>query len=148
MKKIVFVCHGNICRSPLAEFLFKHIVKEVHREDDFLSISRATSFEEIGNDLYPPIKRLLDNYKIPYTRHYATRLKEDDYGKYDLFLCMDYNNMRNIKYIFKDDKDHKIHMLGEFIGDNKEVEDPWYTRDFIGVYNQLNLYLKELIKII
>lgn len=148
MKKIVFVCHGNICRSPLAEFVFKHIVKERNLEDKFVIISRATSCEEIGNDIYPPIKRVLDMHNIFFTRHYATILKESDYFNYDLFLCMDFNNMRNIRHIFKDDKENKIHLLGEFVSENKEVNDPWYTGDFIGVYNQIESYLRKLIEII
>ena len=148
MKKIVFVCHGNICRSPLAEYLFKHVVKEKGREEDFEIISRATSYEEIGNDVYPPIKRVLNKHSIEFSKHSATRLKENDYDKYDLFLCMDYNNIRNIKYIFPFDKDKKIHLIGEFVNDNKEVFDPWYSGGYDGVYNQLEDYLNKLITLL
>lgn len=148
MKKIVFVCHGNICRSPLAEYLFKHIVIQNRKDKEIEIISRATSLEEIGNDLYPPIKRVLQKHSIPFSRHYATRLVPSDYDKYDLFLCMDYNNMRNIRYIFNDDKDKKIHLIGEFVGDNKEVYDPWYSGDYDGVYAQLEKYLNALIDLI
>lgn len=146
MKKVMFVCHGNICRSPLAEYVFKHIVKTHNKENEYIITSRATSFEEIGNDIYPPIKRVLNANNIPLDRHYATRVKESDYDNYDLFLCMDYNNIRNISYIIKNDKDKKIHLLGEFVNISEEVEDPWYTGNYESVYKQITSYLQLLFE--
>ena len=148
MKKICFVCHGNICRSPLGEFIFKHIVATHHKGSEYIIVSRATSYEEIGNDLYPPIKRVLNKHDIPFTRHYATRLRNEDYDNYDLFLCMDYYNMRNIKNIFINDKDKKIHLLGEFVNMNEEVLDPWYSGEFDKVYNQIKNYCELLFVIL
>lgn len=144
MIKICFVCHGNICRSPLAEYVFKHLVKTNNKEGEYYIVSRATSSEEIGNDLYPPIKRVLDKNAISYNRHYATRLKFSDYDEFDLFLCMDYYNMRNIKYIFPYDKDKKIHLFSEFVNESGEVEDPWYTGNFDSVYRQIKHYCELL----
>ena len=114
MKKIVFVCHGNICRSPLAEYLFKHIVIQNGKDKEIEIISRATSLEEIGNDLYPPIKRVLQKHSIPFSRHYATRLVPSDYDKYDLFVGMDDANVRNMHRIFGGDPDGKICKLMDF----------------------------------
>lgn len=130
MKKIMFVCHGNICRSPMAEFIMKDIVKKAGYADDFLINSSATSTEEIGNNIYPPAQREMKKRKIPFDNHYAVQLKPSDYDKYDLFVLMDRNNELNICRIFKNDTEHKIHRLLEFAGRNDDVSDPWYTRRF------------------
>ena len=139
--RICFVCLGNICRSPMAEFIMKDKVKLLGREKEFIIESRGTSYEEEGNDMYPPAKRMLDSKGIPYTRHYAKRLEESDYNKFDLFICMEEANIRNISYIF-DDPDNKVIKLLD-----RDISDPWYTGNFISTYNDLcegiNLFLKN-----
>ena len=87
MKKVMFVCHGNICRSPMAKYIFKNLTSE------FIVESRATSTEEIGNDIYPPIKKVLDNHNIPYDRHYAKQITKEEFDSYDYIYVFDNNNM-------------------------------------------------------
>lgn len=130
MKRIMFVCHGNICRSPMAEFIMKDIVKRAGREDEFYITSAATSTEEIGNDIYPPAQAEMKMRGVAFGRHYAVQVKSSDYDKYDLFVIMDDNNARNISRIFRRDDEHKIHKLLEFAGRSDDVSDPWYTRRF------------------
>lgn len=140
MKRICFVCHGNICRSPMAEFILKDKVNKLGLKD-YVIVSRATSSEEIGNDIHRGTKRMLDLNKIPYTKHSATRLCESDYDKYDYFICMDENNMRNIKYIFNNDE--KIIKLLD-----RDVKDPWYTGNFEETYNDIVLGIDKLLKML
>lgn len=130
MKRIMFVCHGNICRSPMAEFIMKDIVKRAGREDEFYITSAATSTEEIGNDIYPPAQAEMKRRGVAFGRHYAVQVKSSDYDKYDLFVIMDDNNARNISRIFRRDDEHKIHKLLEFAGRSDDVSDPWYTLRF------------------
>lgn len=130
MKRIMFVCHGNICRSPMAEFIMKDIVKKAGCEDEFLINSSATSTEEIGNNIYSPAQKELKKRGIPFVSHYAVQLKSSDYNKYDYFVLMDRNNEFNIRRIFTNDPKHKIHRLLEFAGRNDDVSDPWYSRKF------------------
>ena len=132
MKKVLFVCHGNICRSAMAEYMFKNKYPGVPCE------SRAVSNEEIGNDIYPPAKRCLDRHNIPYTRHYAKRITQKDYDGYDLIYVMDRSNMYYINRIVND-TDKKIHMLCD-----RDVDDPWYTGDFDGVYYQIDEALDRI----
>ena len=97
MIKIMFVCHGNICRSPMAEFFMKKLVEDKGMSDNFYIASAATSREEIGNEIYPPVKRILDKRGIDYSGKTAVQIKGEDYDKYDYIICMDNNNLRNIK---------------------------------------------------
>lgn len=138
--RICFVCLGNICRSPMAEFIMKDKVKRLGISDKYIIESRATSYEEEGNDMYPPAKRMLDSMNIPYTRHYAKRLELDDYNKFDLFVCMEDANIRNISYIF-DDRDKKVIKLLD-----RNISDPWYTGNFISTYNDLVEGIDKLIE--
>lgn len=140
MKKICFVCHGNICRSPMAEFIFKDKVNKLGLKD-YVIVSRATSSEEIGNDMHRGTKRMLDLNKIPYTKHCAKRLCETDYNEYDYFICMDENNIRNIKYIFN--KDDKIIKLLD-----RDVKDPWYTGNFDETYDDIVMGIDKLLKML
>ena len=130
MIKILFVCHGNICRSPMAEFFMKKLVEDKGLGDKFYIASAATSREEIGNGIYPPVKRILDKRGISYKGKTAVQIKPDDYDKYDYIICMDNNNLRNIKYIIPEDYENKISLLMSFAGSEKSVADPWYTGDF------------------
>ena len=139
MINVLFVCHGNICRSPMAEFLFKKYVKD-KKIDNLLHIeSRATSYEEIGNDIYPPVKRLLDNLNIDYSGKVAIHLEYADYLKYDYIIGMDSYNIKNIVRITKDDK--KVYKLLDFAGVNRDISDPWYTRDFKKTYDDIMIGL-------
>ncbi len=137
MHRIMFVCHGNICRSPCAEFVMKKIVKEAGAERDFLISSAATSTEEIGNGVYPPMVRELASHGISCKGKYAVQLKRADYERYDLFVLMDDRNMTNICRIFPSDPEHKVHKLLSFAGSNADVSDPWYTRDFATAYSDI-----------
>ena len=139
--KICFICHGNICRSPMAEYLLKYKVEELGIRDKFLIVSRATSYEEIGNDMHYGTKDILIKNNIPFNKHRATRLDSSDYIKYDYFICMDDNNIRNTLRIFGNDKDNKVIKLNE-----EDVKDPWYTGNFIETYNDINSGLDKLIK--
>lgn len=130
MKRIMFVCHGNICRSPMAEFIMKDIVRRSGCSDEYIINSAATSTEEIGNNIYPPAQSELKRRGILFDSHHAVRLKSSDYDNYDLFVIMDRNNEINIRRIFKNDNEHKIHKLLEYAGRNEDVNDPWYSRRF------------------
>lgn len=140
MIKICFVCHGNICRSPMAEFIMKDKVNKLGLDDNFIIESRATSYEEDGNDMYLKAKMKLAEMGIPYTRHRATRLEEDDYNKFDYFICMEKVNVRNISYIFED-RDGKVELLLE-----RDIADPWYSGRFDETYNDLDTGIDRLIE--
>ena len=134
MKKIMFVCHGNICRSPMAEFIFKDMVKKNGRENDFFIASSATSTEEIwggiGNPVYPPARAELANHGISAEGKRAVQLKKEDYDKYDLFIGMDSANIRNMHRILGGDPDGKICKLMDFTQRGGNVADPWYSDRF------------------
>ena len=108
MIKICFVCLGNICRSPMAEYIMKKKLKDLNLDKEFSIVSRATSYEEQGNDIYPSAKRKLEEENIPYDNHSATRLEPDDYQKYDYFICMEERNITNSLRIFESDPNNKI----------------------------------------
>ena len=131
MTKILFVCHGNICRSPMAEFVMKDLVKKAGLESQFHIESAATSTEEIGNPVYPPARRKLAEHGTDCTGKTARQLTRADYNRYDLLIGMDRANLRNMNRICGGDPDSKIHLLMEFAGRPKaEVADPWYTGEF------------------
>lgn len=140
MIKICFVCLGNICRSPMAEFMMKKKLKDLNLENEFLIVSRATSYEEEGNDIYPPAKRKLTMENIPFSNHKATRLEPNDYEKYDYFICMELRNVSNAIRILGDDKEHKIFTLLD-----KDIADPWYSGNFNETYDDLEVGLNALI---
>ena len=131
MVKILFVCHGNICRSPMAEFVMKDLVEKAGLEKNFHIGSAATSTEEIGNPVYPPARRKLAEHGISCGGHAARQLTRSDYGAYDLLIGMDRANLRNMERICGGDPDGKIHLLLEYADHpGQEVADPWYTGDF------------------
>lgn len=144
MIKILFVCHGNICRSPMAEFIMKNLVKDF--KEDFYIESRATSSEEIGNPVYPPAKRKLKEHGILCDLKTAKKMTKEDYKNFDYIILMDKNNLRNIKYIIEEDTDNKISLLLNWAGEDKEVSDPWYTGDFDTCYNDILRGCKGVLK--
>ncbi|MGI6270496.1 MAG: low molecular weight protein-tyrosine-phosphatase [Candidatus Howiella sp.] len=129
MIKILFICHGNICRSPMAEFVMKELLRKAGRTDIQIA-SAATSNEEIGNDVHPGTKRRLEALGIPYTRRRAVRMTAADYGVYDLLIGMDRQNVRNILRITGGDPKGKVHLLLEYAGEPDDIADPWYTGNF------------------
>ncbi len=145
MKRIMFVCHGNICRSPMAEFVMKKLVKDKGLSSEFLIESSATSTEEIGNDIHPGTRRTLDKYSVPYTRREAVQLTRADYEKYDLFVGMDSANVRNMHRIFGSDPENKIKKLLEYTGTSRDVADPWYTGDFSATWNDVTAGCEALL---
>ena len=139
--RIMFVCHGNICRSPMAECILRDMVAKEGRMDEFFIRSSATSSEEIwngvGNPIYPPAAAELRSHGIPVLVREAVQLKKADYGEYDLFVGMDSANIRNMHRIFGADPDNKIRKLMSFAGTSKDVADPWYTGDFSLTYQDI-----------
>ena len=130
MLRILFVCHGNICRSPMAEFVLKDMVKQEGREKDFLIESAATSTEEIGNSVYPPARKKLAEHGIGCEGKTARQMRASDYRRFDLLIGMDRANLRNMQRICGGDPDGKIHLLLDYTGRPGDVADPWYTGDF------------------
>lgn len=145
MIKIMFVCHGNICRSTMAEFVMKYLVANINT--DFHIQSSATSREEIGNDIHYGTKRKLDEVNIPYARRAAVQLTKADYDKYDYIIGMDTANIRNINRIIGSDKDNKVYKLLSFDGGG-DVADPWYTGDFDTTYRDIMRGCKGLLEYI
>lgn len=146
MIRIMFVCHGNICRSPMAEFIFKDMLKKCGREKEFVVASSATSTEEIwngiGNPVYPPAKAELAKHGISCKGKRAIQLKKSDYDNYDMFLCMDSRNITNTMRIFGDDTQHTVRRLLK----NKDVSDPWYTDRFDIAYDDIYKGCKGLLE--
>lgn len=138
MIKVMFVCHGNICRSPMAEFVLKHMVKERGIDKDFIINSSATSFEEISNGIHRGTKKKLYEEGIYCGEHRAVRFEKSDYDAYDLIIAMDSNNLRNIEKITGIDKDKKVHLLLDFTDRKGEsIADPWYTGNFNKTYEDI-----------
>lgn len=141
-KLIIFICHGNICRSPVASILFNNIIKEKGLEDKFLSISRATSREEINNDIYPPMKRVLNAHHVSYSRHYATQISKEEFLKASYIFYMDNNNLYYLERLFG--SSDKFVLISKYF-DNQDIEDPWYTDRFEFVYNKIENSVKAII---
>ena len=145
MIKIMFVCHGNICRSPMAEFVLRDMLKKRGLDGKISVSSSATSTEEIGNDIHRGTRRILDKYSIPHTRRMAVQLTRLDYGKYDFFVGMDNANIRNMHRIFGSDPDGKIIRLLDLTDAKRDVADPWYTGNFEATYSDVTEGCKALI---
>lgn len=137
MIKILFVCHGNICRSPMAEFVLKDMVKKAGVQDDFLIESAATSYEEIGNPVHRGTERKLREFGISVKGKYAVKLLKSDYDKYDYIIGMDTANIRNMKALFGGDDKHKVYKLLEFADEYGDIADPWYTGNFDETYDDV-----------
>ena len=147
MKKILFVCHGNICRSPTAEFVMKDMVKRAGLEDEFEIASAATHDEELGNGVYPPAKALLRQHGIDCSAKRARLLVRADYDRYDLLIGMDEANLRNMRRLFGGDSGLKLHSMMEYAGrPNDSVADPWYTRDFQRTWDDITAACTGLLE--
>lgn len=143
--RILFVCHGNICRSPMAFFIFNHLAKKAGRSD-FITNSAATSTEEIGNDMHEGSKKELRKNGILFTAHQAKQVKASEYDDYDIFAVMDERNLNNLKRIFGGDKENKIKRILEFCNIQRDVADPWYTGDFKTTFDDLYKACEAMIK--
>ena len=130
MKRILFICHGNICRSPMAEFIMKDLVQKAGRKDEFYIESAATSTEELGNEVYPPAKRKLAEHGISCKGKTARQITRADYNRFDMLIGMDDWNLRNMKRFWPEDSEGKIFKLMDFTNRPGDVADPWYTGDF------------------
>ena len=141
------MCHGNICRSPMAEYVMKHLVWEAGMEEQFQIASAATSREELGSPVYPPARKKLAEHGISCAGHMARQLQNRDYDEYDLLIGMDYANLRNMHRICGGDFDDKMHLLMEYAGHpDQEVADPWYTRDFDAAWSDILDGCRGLLK--
>ena len=150
MIRVMFVCHGNICRSPMAEFIMKKLAADAGLSNEIYIASSATSTEELGNSVYPPARSELSKHGIGCSGKTAVQLRKSDYDKYDLFIGMDTANIRNMSRIFGSDKEEKVYKLLTFAGRRDDVSDPWYSRDFGKAYSDIEegctallSYLKE-----
>ena len=138
MVRILFVCHGNICRSPMAEFVFNDMVEKKGLLNYFHADSAATSSEEIGNPVYPPVRRILDKHHMDCSGKRARRISSSDYDNYDYIIGMDDENMYNLQRLFPFDKGIKVHPLLSFADRDEEVADPWYTGEFETTWKDIN----------
>ncbi len=145
MTRILFVCHGNICRSPMAEFVMKDLVKKAGLASEFSIASAATSTEEIGNPVYPPARRKLAEHGIGCAGKTARQLTRRDYSAYDLLIGMDGMNIRNMQRICGGDPQGKIHRMMEYAGSNRDVADPWYTDDFDAAWRDIEAGCRGLL---
>lgn len=137
MIKVLFICHGNICRSPMAEFVMKDMVQKRGLSDSFFIASAATSTEEIGNPVHYGTRNKLKQYGISVAGKCAVQAKKGDYQKYDYILGMDSWNMCNMRRIFGNDPRKKLHRLLDFSKNPRDIADPWYTGDFDTTYNDI-----------
>lgn len=139
--RILFLCHGNICRSPMAEFIMRHLCEEAGVAEQFEISSAAVSREEIGNDIYPPAKRVLTAHGIPFDHRAARQVTRADFEYYDYIICADRSNVRLLQYYIGISTDEKhrarISLLMEWAGKNRDVSDPWYTGDFETAYQDI-----------
>jgi len=144
--KVLFICLGNICRSPMAEYVFKDIVKKENNNYTYIVDSRATSSSEVGNGMHRgTLNKLIEN-KIEYDKHIAKKLKKEDYDNYDYIIGMDKNNILDIYKIFNIKTSNKISRLLDFTNESRDISDPWYTGDFDTTYNDILTGCKALFE--
>ncbi|MBP3504406.1 MAG: low molecular weight phosphotyrosine protein phosphatase [Bacilli bacterium] len=146
MIKVLFVCHGNICRSPMAEFIMKDMVKKLSVDDLFEIDSCATSKEELGNSIYPSALKTLKSHGIFNANHTARQITIHDYRYYDYIFIMDNYNLKMIKYVLNLDNYDKIKLIGDYLQPGLCIEDPWYSGNFDLVYEQLSCSIKKFLK--
>ncbi len=146
MTKLLFVCHGNICRSPMAEFVMRDLVDKAGLSDQFFIASAATSAEEIGNPVYPPARRKLAEHGISCAGKTARQLRRSDYEEYDLLIGMDAANLRNMRRVCGGDDAGKLHLLLDFTARPGDVDDPWYTGDFDATWRDVEAGCKGLLR--
>ena len=138
MINVLFVCHGNICRSTMAEFLFKYKIIQLGISDKFYVESAGTSNEEEGNKVHYGTAKILDKFNIDYSKKRARQIRENDYEKFDYIIGMDNRNIINLRHAFNNDKENKISLLLSYCDEPRDVKDPWYTGNFIDTYNDID----------
>lgn len=148
MTHILFVCHGNICRSPMAEFIMKDLIRKAGCEKAITVDSVAATTEEIGNDMYPPAKRMLTKKGIPFSPRRARLITKEDYERADYIVCMDEENLYDLSRLTRGDPEKKVSLLLSWAGRRGEVADPWYTGDFEETYDDLVEGCHALLKVV
>ncbi|WP_352400532.1 low molecular weight protein-tyrosine-phosphatase [Anaerotignum sp.] len=150
MVHVLFICHGNICRSPMAEFLFRDMLRKKGLEQSFYIASAATSREEIGNGVYPPAKEKLSSLGIDCCQKTARQVTQQDYQDFDYFLVMESYNARNLMTILKEDPKNKVYRLLDFTHQPRDIADPWYSGDFdvthLDIIEGLEAFLGFILK--
>lgn len=148
MTKILFVCHGNICRSPMAEFIMKDLAEKAGISERFYIASAATSAEELGNPVYPPARRKLAEHGISCSGKTARQMTRNDYDEYDLLIGMEQVNLRNMRRICGEDRADKLHLLLDYTDSPGDIADPWYTNDFEAAWRDIEAGCKGLLQFI
>ena len=148
MTRILFVCHGSICRSPMAKYVMQDMVDKKGIAQEFYIDCAAMTYEEIGNPVYPPVRQLLNGKGIDCSGYVARHIRKDEYRDFDYIIGMDAENMRDLRYEFGEDRDNKIYRMLDFTDRPRDIDDPWYTRKFDVCYedvvNGCNGLLKHL----
>lgn len=146
MTKILFICHGNICRSPMAEFVMKKLVSDANLQNKFIIDSAATSTEELGNGMHRGTLRMLQEKNIPYTNHRARQITLQDYSDYDYLVGMDEENLYYMQKKWHNDFENKISLLLSYANLNRDIADPWYTGNFYQTYDDILLGCTKLLE--
>ena len=146
MIRILFVCHGNICRSPMAEFVMKDMARRAGCADRFVIASAATTTDDLGSDMYPRAKEELKRHGVPFERRRARQLRRGEYADWDHIVAMDGENLADIPAILGADPERKVRLLLSFAGEERPVSDPWYTRDFETAYRDISKGCEALLK--
>ena len=144
--RILFVCHGNICRSPMAEFVMKDMARRAGCAARFVIASAATSTDDLGSDMYPAAKEELQKHGIPFERRQARQLRRGETADWDYIVAMDGENLGDIPALLGPDPEHKVRLLLSFAGEERPVSDPWYTRDFVTAYRDISMGCKALLE--